>query len=340
MSEEVGRYLWDGSGVPDPEVARLEQLLGRYRYDAPLRPLPTRAPSRRPRLVLAFALASAALLACVVLLASLRFRWQPGAAWAVEAVSGAPQLDGKRLRESGRLGVGQELVTDADSRARIRVARIGVVEVEPNSRVRLLATTSNHHRIELERGKIRARTWAPPFTFAVDTPSAQAYDVGCAYTLEVDEHGNGLLLVTSGWVELEGDEWETMVPEGAAAESRPGVGPGSSYYQDASPAFKTALREINFGPGSGPAHQAALSTLLQQARKRDLITLLNLMLRLPPQERGQVYDRAAQLSPPPPGVTRDAVVRGEHMALEPWWQNLGLGNVKRWWIYWKDALML
>ena len=338
MSEELDRYLWEGSGTPDPEIARLEQVLGRYRHNAPLRPLP--APSRRPRLLLAFALASAAVLVCVALLASLRFRWQPGAPWAVEAVSGAPQLDGKLLRAPGRLGVGQELVTDAASRARIRVARIGVVDVEPNSRLRLLTTTSDRHRIALERGKIRARTWAPPFTFAVDTPSAQAYDVGCAYTLEVDEHGNGLLLVTSGWVELEGDEWETMVPQGAAAESRPGVGPGSAYYQDASPAFQAALREINFGPGSGDRHVAALRTLLLQARKRDLITLLNLMLRLPPQERGQVYDRTAQLSPPPPGVTRAAVVRGDHMALEPWWQSLGLGNVKRWWIYWKDALML
>jgi len=31
-------YLWDGSGEPDPEVQRLEKVLGRYRHNrvAPL----------------------------------------------------------------------------------------------------------------------------------------------------------------------------------------------------------------------------------------------------------------------------------------------------------------
>jgi hypothetical protein len=342
MSEEVDRYLWDGSGVPDPEVARLEQVLGRYRHDAPLRPLPAPPASRRrrPRLVLALALVSAAVLACV-LVASLRFHWQPNAPWAVEALSGAPRLDGKLLGPHDRLGVGQELVTGADSRARIRVARIGIVEVEPNSRLRLLATTSDRHRISLERGKISARTWAPPFTFAVDTPSAQAFDLGCAFTLEVDEDGSGLLRVTSGWVQLEGEEWQTLVPQGAVAESRISYEPGSPYYEDASPAFRTALREINFGPGTGTEYQAALATLLKQARKRDVITLLNLLRRLPQEDRGRVFDRAAELFPPPPGGgTRAAVVRGDPDVIDPWFHSLGLGNVKRWWIYWKDALVL
>ena len=40
MSADLDRYLWDGSGAPDPEVARLEHVLGPYRHDAPLRPLP------------------------------------------------------------------------------------------------------------------------------------------------------------------------------------------------------------------------------------------------------------------------------------------------------------
>ena len=340
MSEDLDRYLWDGAGAPDPEVARLEQLLGRYRHDAPLRALPASSRSRRPRLVLALALATAALLACIALLASLRFRWQPGQAWAVEALSGAPQLDGRPLGEQGRLGVGQELVTDAASRARIRVARIGVVEVEPNSRLRLLATTSDRHRIALQRGKISARTWAPPFTFAVDTPSAQAFDLGCSFTLEVDEDGSGLLRVTSGWVQLEGEDWQTLVPQGAVAESRISYEPGSPYFEDASPAFRAALRAINFGPGTGAAYQAALATLLKEARKRDVITLLNLLRRLPQEDRGRVFDRAAELLPPPPGVTRAAVVRGDRDVIDPWFHSLGLGDVKRWWIYWKDALVL
>jgi hypothetical protein len=40
-------YLWDKSGPPDPEVARLERLLGRYRYEPGGAPAPTLAPPRR-----------------------------------------------------------------------------------------------------------------------------------------------------------------------------------------------------------------------------------------------------------------------------------------------------
>jgi len=37
-------YLWDGSGEPDPEVQRLEALLGRFHHD---RPAPLANPSGR-----------------------------------------------------------------------------------------------------------------------------------------------------------------------------------------------------------------------------------------------------------------------------------------------------
>ena len=37
MTEEpLDQYLWDGSGEPDEQLARLEQLLARYRHTAPL----------------------------------------------------------------------------------------------------------------------------------------------------------------------------------------------------------------------------------------------------------------------------------------------------------------
>jgi len=36
--------------------------------------------------------------------------------------------------------------------------------------------------------------------FVVDTPSASAIDLGCAYTLHVNEDGSGTLRTTLGWV--------------------------------------------------------------------------------------------------------------------------------------------
>ena len=42
--EEQRAYLWDGSGEPDPEIVRLETLLGQLRH----RGLPPELPARRP----------------------------------------------------------------------------------------------------------------------------------------------------------------------------------------------------------------------------------------------------------------------------------------------------
>ena len=40
-------YLWDGSGEPDPEIQKLEALLGEYRHDSPAPVFPEIVPDRR-----------------------------------------------------------------------------------------------------------------------------------------------------------------------------------------------------------------------------------------------------------------------------------------------------
>ena len=138
--------------------------------------------------------------------------------WHVTRLNGAPRIGSEQIANNGQLGVGEWLETDGSSRAQIAVGSIGNVEIDENTRVRLLQTEPTEHRLELARGKMSARIWAPPRLFFVDTPSAVAADLGCAYTLEVDDHGGSLLRVTSGWVALELKGRESIVPAGAACE--------------------------------------------------------------------------------------------------------------------------
>src|SRR4030095_15328631 len=114
--------------------------------------------------------------------------------------------------ETGRLTTGDWLVTDDESRAQISVGEIGEVKVEPNSRIRLVQARDKEHRLGLARGKMQAFIWAPPGQFYVDTPSAVAVDLGCSYTLEVNDDGLGLLRVTLGWVAFEWEGRESFVP--------------------------------------------------------------------------------------------------------------------------------
>jgi hypothetical protein len=239
--------------------------------------------------------------------------------WEVARLNGTPRIGSSDVHHKGQLAVGDWLETDDSSRAQIEVASIGQVDIDPNTRVRLVETKPTEHRLELERGRMSARIWAPPRLFFVNTPSAVAADLGCAYTLEVDEQGVGLLHVTSGWVALQLRDRESMVPAGAACATRPGVGPGTPYFDDASQPFRQALAKFDFEPWDNQwSKTSTLDIVLHEARPRDTLTLWHLLERVEGSDRARVYDRLAQLGPPPDGVTRDGVLQLNEEMLQAW----------------------
>jgi hypothetical protein len=215
------------------------------------------------------------------------------------------------------MSVGEWVETGKDSKAQINVASIGQVEIGPDTKVRLLQTQLTEHRLELVRGKMSARIWAPPRLFFVDTPSAIAADLGCAYTLEVNGSGASLLRVTVGWVALKLKDRESMVPAGAACETRPGIGPGTPYFEDAAPEFRASLTKIDFDNDSASTN-TALDVLLSHTRKRDTLTLWHLLGRVDETERGKVYDKIASFVPPPAGVTREGILSLDQKMLDLW----------------------
>jgi hypothetical protein len=239
------------------------------------------------------------------------------AGWAVERINGTLRIGSEGVADKGELGVGEWLETGGNSKAQISVSSIGQVEVDSNTRVRLLQTQPTEHRLELARGKMSARIWAPPRLFFVDTPSAVAADLGCAYTLEVDDHGASLLRVTSGWVALELKDRESMVPAGAACETRPGVGPGTPYFEDAAPEFRQSLTKVDFDT-DGATKATALLDLLGTCRKQDTLTLWHLLPRVEPAARAKIYDKLAAFVPPPKGVTREGILELDEQMLEAW----------------------
>jgi hypothetical protein len=77
--------------------------------------------------------------------------------------------------------------------------------------------------------------------------------------------------------------------------------------------------------------------VLAKSRKRDALTLWHLLARADGDDRLRVYKRLAELIPPPPQVTPDAVMRGDHAALDLWWEKLELGSAE-WWRIWKGPV--
>lgn len=338
MTEMPNDYLWDGSGEPDAEIVRLEALLRPCRHKALPLLLPARAPlwstSRRFAPAAMQLLTAAASLALVVGAARFASAVRPSG-WTVQSLAGAPSVADTPIDAPTRLPVGQVVTTDATSRARIDVGWIGTVDVEPNSRLRLIASRAGEHRMALDRGQIRALIWAPPQQFFVHTPAATAIDLGCAYRLAVDDRGWGKVRVESGWVAFEYNGRESFIPKDAVCATRPGFGPGTPCYEDAPAGFADALTILDFSPTTDVRRQAALDTVLAGARLKDALTLWHLLSRGTPEERGRVYDRMALLVPPPPGTTREAIVRGDAIQeRDAWWGKLRLDSAA-WWRRWK-----
>jgi hypothetical protein len=238
--------------------------------------------------------------------------------WHVARLNGTPRIGSVGFNDEAKLGIGQWLETDATSRAQLDVAAIGNVEVEPNSRVRLIESKPTEHRLELQRGRLSARISAPPKLFFVDTPSGVAEDLGCAYTLEVDDEGNSVLHVTAGWVSMQLTDRESKVPAGAACATRRGIGVGTPYFEDATSSFRAALARFDFD--GAEAKKPAVGVVLREARARDEISLWYLLSRVNENERGRVYDCMARLLPPPAGVTREGVIKLDQKMMEQWRQ--------------------
>lgn len=362
-------YLWDGGGEPDPEIQRLEALLRPLGHaSAPFdaaRALPgsSTAPSADgfPQVrdlpgVAKGARASAAAAYRLVLPLAAMLVAAIGAGWIVAAsVQSAPGWEVARLDPTGpgaasrggalRLPAGGWLDTGAGGDVRIQVGGVGRVDVAGGSRVRLTSARAGDYRLRLARGTLHALIWAPPGQFTVDTPSSTVVDLGCAYTLRVDDDGAGVVEVTSGWVGFAWRDREAFIPAGAMCATRPGTGPGTPHQRDVSPAFAAALARLDFGEEpamsiSGVAPRpGALDTILAESRAADAVTLWHLLARVDAAERDRVFDRLAAFVPPPDGVTREGIRAGNREMRDRWWDALDLGPMalwRRWQQGWRD----
>lgn len=341
---ERSEYLWDRSGAADPVIQHLERTLEAFRparFITP--PFPNVEPasgfsswwSSVTSMAWVPRLAAATLLAAAVVFGILLTRSEspssPAAkTWEVELTSAQPA--GGTVQEAARksrLLVGETLETDSASTASISVAEVGRLDLEPSTRLRLVQSSKGRQRIALDRGTIHAAIWAPPGEFVVDTPSAMAIDLGCMYTLKVDESGGGILRTTLGWVGFRSGGRESFIPAGAAAITRPQLGPGTPYFEDASEDLRKALSQFDASNDPSVRH-AAVQTILFEARVHDSLTLWHLLSRADDVDRPAVFDRLAALVPPPEGVTPDGILRRNREMLDAWWNALDLGDIGLW----------
>jgi hypothetical protein len=315
-------YLFDKQGEEDPEVAKLEQLLAGHAHREPLRPPAVRRGRWKPVAAIAV-LAAAAVVAFllvppdpdppVVVQETVCGPDGPGFAFATE---GGLARCGGGASGSGVLPIGEWLETTGEVSAQLEVADIGELTIHGGSRVRLVGTGADEHRLELARGRVSALVLAPPRLFVVDTPGASAVDLGCAYELAVDAEGRTHLQVTTGAVSLEGNGLVAYVAAGSEVFAIPGRGPGTPVAIGAAKPLRDAVARFDDGD------DAALSELLAVADRRDTITLWNLLGRTKGEARSMVYRRLDSISKHPSSVRERDILDVQPAALEAWRESL------------------
>jgi hypothetical protein len=319
--------LWTARGGLPADLARIEAGLS----GLPLPPEPDwsavprgairgpRTPWWRlappPRLVWAAAAAIA-----VVALAG---QWLVRDAWRVEVLAGRAAFGGAAI--AGRVALGGSCATGPDSRLRLEVKGMGLVELEPGSALRRVPGRRGETRLALDHGTLHASILAPPRRFVVETRVGVATDLGCEYTLSLDREGRGRLAVTSGRVAFRDDGRESFVPAGVWCPLSPaGVGlPRREWAADDFLAVLEAYDQPDCATGT-------LDTVLALAEPSDAITLWHLLPRVQGAERERVARKVAALVRVPAEVPLERVLALEPEALDAWWAAIGMGPAEEW----------
>lgn len=332
MKPEQPDPLWDPQFPADSELARLQTLLGRYRHvrrqDSEWNVTPVPARQRWHR----FALVAAAVLVGVTVAGTAwlpwRLQWSENRQWEIQSNAEV---------EPASLQVGRILATSSQQTATLQVARIGRMEVLPGTRVRLAETRSGHHRVELLEGRLRARIWAPPGYFGVSTGGGEMVDLGCAFEMYRNGHGEGGVQVSSGWVMYRVNGQETLVPEGYGLQfnaRRSGI----PFAAASSSELRATVEQLDLALAEGRRVPMLEQALAEQAATGDRFTLLSLLTRYPALASGPLYLRLSAMfgEREIDQAHRQAWQQGSVHAMNLWWERIPR-PAKAWWLNWRDA---
>jgi hypothetical protein len=216
------------------------------------------------------------------------------------------------------------------------VARIGTVTISPNSEATLIRTENNRHRLQLERGRLRAKVWAPPNYFGVYHDNFEFTDMGCEFDLQIDAPSTGKLTVLSGWVASQIGYRDVLVPEHysfAFSDEFVEV----PVRTDASPEFRSWVNELASGTNDAARTAELSQQIAAAARDEDYYTLDTLLRRQPQLALSPLYPRlAAAYKVDPNESHRARWANGEREAMNEWWRQWPK-QPKQWWLNWRDV---
>lgn len=260
-----------------------------------------------------------------IFIAILYFSRMPTTFWQVDKIKGNPVIENQSINDGGALPNGKWLKTDAVSEALLKSGIIGDIYIAPQSEIKLAAFNKKEYRLYIKTGKISAKTWSPPHFFKIEIPSGEVIDLGCAFSLEVNNDNTSELQVFSGWIGLKTGNEKIIIPAGMSCRTHEDGRIIIPYNINTSVEFKNALEMYEDNNKS-----TVLQNILTNAGKIDEVSLWYLLEEANPPDKRLIYDKLAEYVLPPENVNYNGILNGDNTMMLSWWEKLGCGSKALW----------
>jgi len=209
--------------------------------------------------------------------------------WKLVNLKGNALVNGVK---SDVVNVGDWIQTDNESAVILKIANVGDISIEPNSKVRFIQSDDNLSRIEISYGTVNTST-SQADKFILQSNNMKVQDKGSSYSFKVDDKGNGVIYVNNGIANVESGNRVSVVPEGKFCMYKPEFGVGIPFRKDATPEFQNALFQYDFNNGGNNAIYSAIAS----ATAEDYYSLLNLIPRVDEKTKYLVLNKLDRITP-------------------------------------------
>jgi len=209
--------------------------------------------------------------------------------WKLVNLKGNALINGVK---SDVVNVGDWIQTDGETSVILKIANVGDINIEPNSKVRFIQSDDSQSRIEVAYGTVNTST-SQADKFVLQTSNMKVQDKGSSYSFKVDDKGNGVIYVNNGIANIESGNRVSVVPEGKFCMYKPEFGVGIPFRKDAKPEFQNAIFQYDFNNGG----QNAIYSAIASAMPEDYYSLLNLIPRVDEKTKYLVLNKLGRIAP-------------------------------------------
>lgn len=233
--------------------------------------------------------------------------------WKVRGVNGTYLVNGIE-DYTGFWNKGEVITTKEKVSAIVNVPNTGKLEIKPNSTVILEQAKDGSNRINIKNGSVRISNSSIMPDLVISINEFTVYNRGGKINIDLLNR-KGKVFVEYGFAEVSFMGQNHFIGEGYICELNSKNSVGIPYRSDVDDSLKSFISQIEFQKESN----INMQKIIEKARNKDMLTLLELILRVNHSQRGVLFQAIANHFPPPGGVTYDGIMRLDKQMLENWW---------------------